>query len=65
MLVAGGLLDQPAQLWFNAQFAGWLAELLRKQSDKSTKPEQFTELENEYLMDVVMPIRTGEKPRFD
>jgi len=64
MLVAGGLLDQPAQLWFNVQFAGWLAELLRKQADKNTKPEQFTEAENEYLMNVVMPIRMGEKPSY-
>ena len=64
MLVAGGLLDQPAQLWFNAQFAGWLWELLRKKADKTTKPEQFSEAENEYLMNVVMPIRTGETPNY-
>ncbi len=59
--MAGGLLDQPATLWFGAQFAGWLWSLLEKQANKSTKPEQFTETENEYLMDVVMPIRMGEK----
>lgn len=63
MLVAGGLLDQPAHLWFAVQFAGWLYELLRKQADKTTKPEQFTESENQFLMDVVMPIRMGEKPK--
>ena len=61
--MAGGLLDQPAHLWFTVQFAGWLYELLRKQADKNTKPDQFTEAENQFLMDVVMPIRMGEKPK--
>lgn len=57
MLVAGGLLDQPAQQWFAVQFAGWLWQLLKKQADASTKPDQFTEAENDCLIDVVMPLR--------
>ena len=63
MLVTGGLLDQPAHLWFAVQFAGWLWDLLRRQADKATKPDQFTEAETEYLIETVMPIRMKEKPR--
>ena len=57
MLVAGGLLDQPATLWFSVQFAGWLASLLEKQSNPSTKPDQFSETETEYLLEVIQPLR--------
>mgnify|MGYP000679762660 CR=1 FL=1 len=57
MLVAGGLLDQPAHQWFAVQYAGWLYQLLEKQARADVKPDQFTEAETDYLIDVVMPIR--------
>lgn len=57
MLVAGGLLDQPATMWFSVQFAGWLAALLEKQSNENTKPDQFNETETEYLLEVIQPLR--------
>lgn len=57
MLLAGGLLDQPAAMWFRVQFAGWLAALLEKQSNENTKPDQFSETETEYLLEVIQPLR--------
>lgn len=62
LLAAGGLLDQPAQAWFAVQAAGWLYQLLEKQANPSTKPSQFSEAENEYLMDVIQPLRMEAHP---
>lgn len=61
MLVAGGLLDQPAGLWFKVQAVGWLDSLIERASKKDFKWDQLSESELEYYMEVIQPIQMEKK----
>lgn len=62
MLAPGGLLDQPAALWFRAQSAGWLDSLLERTSKQNFDWSTLPEVELEFFMTVIQPLQTEPLP---
>lgn len=62
MLVAGGLLDQPAEMWFKIQAVGWLDSLIERTEKEDFKWDQLSASELEYYMDVILPLQTELLP---
>lgn len=60
-LVDGGLLTQPAGLWFAAQYAGWIQSLNERVSTEGFKVSSLSPSEQKFYFEVM--LEHARKPK--